>query len=203
VWTGSATPLHWSGGAREVDFFDLKGVAEQLCALMRAALDVAPATRPYLVSGRAAEARVDGHLVGVMGQLEPEVAARRDLPASDAVYVLEIDLDALAAHAPRVPRLAAPLPRHPAVVRDLAIVVDDTLSADNVRGTIRAAAPATLVDVREFDRYQGATIPAGKVSLALRLTFQAPDRTLTDAEVNAAMDEIVAALASRLGAVQR
>jgi len=59
------------------------------------------------------------------------------------------------------------------------------------------------VDVREFDRYQGKGIPAGKMSLSLRLTFQAPDRTLTDADVNAAMDAIVGALVRELGAVQR
>jgi phenylalanyl-tRNA synthetase beta chain len=77
------------------------------------------------------------------------------------------------------------------------------LSAETVRGTIRAAAPATLVDVREFDRYQGKGIAEGHVSLALRLTFQATDRTLTDAEVNAAMDRIISELTTKLGALQR
>ena len=83
------------------------------------------------------------------------------------------------------------LPRYPSVVRDISILVDDTLSAETVRGTIRAATPADRSsDVREFDRYQGKGIPDGKVSLSLRLTFQAPDRTLTDAEVQAAIDGI-------------
>jgi phenylalanyl-tRNA synthetase beta chain len=61
----------------------------------------------------------------------------------------------------------------------------------------------TLLDVREFDRYQGKGIPDSKVSLSLRLTFQAPDRTLTDAEVHAAMEDIIAALTTQLGAIQR
>jgi phenylalanyl-tRNA synthetase beta chain len=117
--------------------------------------------------------------------------------------VLEMDLDALTARSPVNTRFAKPLPRHPSVIRDIAILLDDTLSADTVRGTIRAAAPATLVDVREFDRYQGKGIPEGKVSLALRLTFQASDRTLTDAEVHAAMEHIVTELTSKLGAIQR
>ena len=80
-----------------------------------------------------------------------------------------------------------PLPRFPAVVRDVSLLVDDTLSASTVRDTIRHAAPIALVSVREFDRYQGRGVPPGKVSVSLRLTFRADDRTLTDDEVAAAM----------------
>ena len=203
AWTGTALPEHWSGAAREVDFFDIKGVAEQLCAVMNVQADCVTATRPYLIDGRSAELRIDGRVVGVLGQLAPSVLERRDLPASDAVMACEIDLDALSSLVSRAPRFATPLPRHPSVVRDIAILVDDTLSAETVRGTIRAAGPTTLVDVREFDRYQGKGIPEGRVSLALRLTFQAPDRTLTDTEVHAAMDRIVTDLKNTLGAVQR
>ena len=75
--------------------------------------------------------------------------------------------------------------------------------AETVRATIRAAGPDTLVRVREFDRYQGQGVPDGKISLALRLTFRSPARTLTDAEVQAAMDAIVGALKSTHGAVRR
>lgn len=203
AWTGAATPEHWSGAAREVDFFDLKGVAEQVCRALQVDVAFESLTAPYLVDGRAAALSLDGQTVGVLGQLHPDIAERRDLPGADATYVLEIDLDALSARSPREARFVDPLPRHPAVVRDVAILVDDTLSAATVRGTIRAAGPVTLVDVREFDRYQGKGIPEGKVSLALRLTFQAPDRTLTDAEVQAAMTQIDAALTRQLGAERR
>ena len=98
---------------------------------------------------------------------------------------------------------SVPPPRHPAVVRDISIIVDDTLPAAVVRGTIHAAAPATLARVREFDRYQGKGVPDGRVSLSYRFTFQAPDRTLTDAEVQRAMTDIVQALVREHGAVQR
>ncbi len=84
---------------------------------------------------------------------------------------------------------AHPLPRFPSIVRDLSILVDESLLAADVRGTIQAVAPATLVRVAEFDRYQGKGIAEGKVSLSYRLTFQAPDRTLTDAEADAAMSD--------------
>ena len=162
---------------------------------------------PYLIEGRSADVRLDDVVVGVIGQLDPGIAEARDLPAADAIFVLEVNLDLITAHAPQSTRLAKPLPRYPSVVRDVSILVDDTLSAESVRGTIRTASVAlagvALVDVREFDRYQGKGIPAGKMSLSLRLTFQAPDRTLTDADVNAAMDAIVGALVRELGAVQR
>ena len=87
--------------------------------------------------------------------------------------------------------------------RDISIVVDASLAAGIVRGTIREASPPTLTRVYEFDRYQGKGIPEDKVSLSLRLVFRAPDRTLTDAEVQQAMDSVMAALRSRHDAAQR
>jgi phenylalanyl-tRNA synthetase beta chain len=83
------------------------------------------------------------------------------------------------------------------------MLVDERLPAASVRGTIRTNAPPTLVEVREFDRYQGRGVPAGQVSLSMRLTFRAGDRTLTDGEVQTAIDTIVAALAREHGAVLR
>jgi phenylalanyl-tRNA synthetase beta chain len=203
AWTGLATPEHWGGGQRDVDFFDVKGVAEQMAATLDVAASFAPATRGYLVEGRTAEVLVNDVAVGVIGQLDPAIGDARDLPKGDALYVAELDLDAISAPASKETRFAQPLPRHPSVIRDVSILVDDTLSAATVRGTIRSAAPPALADVREFDRYQGKNIPDGKVSLSLRLTFRAADRTLTDAEVSAAMDAIVRALTEKLGAIQR
>ena len=203
AWTGTATPEHWSGKTREVDFFDVKGVAEQVCTTLGVTAEFVAACRPYLIAGRTAELRVDGQVVGVLGQLEPAIAEQRDLPGADAIFVVEIDLDALTARAREGVRFATPLPRHPSVIRDIAILLDDTLSAEAVRDTIRSAGPDTLVDVREFDRYHGKGIAEGKISLALRLTFQAPDRTLTDTEVHAAMERIVQDLTIKLGATQR
>ena len=104
---------------------------------------------------------------------------------------------------PPVSDATRPLPRHPFVVRDLSIVVPDTLPAEIIRGTIHSAAggvPTPLVDVGFFDRYQGNGVPAGRVSLSVRLTFQAADRTLTDAEVQQSFDTF---LACEHGATQR
>jgi len=203
AWTGLATADHWSGGRRDVDFFDMKGAVEQLAAVGLVSLTFAEAELPYLVKGRAATVSADGTAIGVFGLLDPATGDRRDLPSGDAVYVAEINLDALTAAAPTDTLRATPLPRYPWVVRDISMLVDDTLSADTVRGTIRLAAPGTLIDVREFDRYQGQGIPDGQVSLSFRLTFQSPERTLTDEEVQAGMQHIIVALTRDLQAIQR
>jgi phenylalanyl-tRNA synthetase beta chain len=178
-------------------------VFEQIAALMNVTPRFVAAGPQFLIDGRKAEVRVGDQGVGVLGQLEPALLEARGLPSADPVFVLEVDLDALTRVAPTAPKFARPLPRHPSVIRDVSILVDDILSAETVRDTIRAASTSTLVDVREFDRYQGKGIPDGKVSLALRLTFQAPDRTLTDAEVHAAMEDVITALTKELGAIQR
>ncbi len=204
AWTGTGAVEHWSGGAREVDFFDVKGIAERVCQALRAdGLRAEPHGETWLVPGRSA-ALVDGdRRVGVVGQLAPIVADAHGLPAHDAVYVAEIDLDAVAQVAQRGEIRVEPLPRYPSVTRDVALLVDDTLPAETLRATIRSAGPATLVRVREFDRYEGKGVPEGKISLALRLTFRSAERTLTDAEVQSAMDAIVGSLKSTHGAVQR
>ncbi|MDP7479508.1 MAG: hypothetical protein QGI10_09595, partial [Vicinamibacterales bacterium] len=117
----------------------------------------------------------------------------RGLTGSDDVYVAELDL--LALDAGTFDHLqATPVPRHPSITRDLSIEIGDALPAAQVRDTIRAAAGPALVNIKEVDRYQGTGIAAGAVSLSVRLTFRAPDRTLTDAEVQAATDEVVGAL---------
>ncbi len=203
IWTGAALPEHWSGPARLVDFFDLKGVVAALLRALEVEVSFEATRRAELVPGRAAVVAAAGRKLGWLGQLAPSLAAPRGLSPGDEIYVAEVDLGVVEDLAPAGDRLAAPLPRFPAVVRDLALHVDDRVPAAAIRETIRAAAPPTLVAIEEFDRYQGPTIPAGRVSLAFHLTFRSPDRTLVDAEVQQAVAAIVGALARAHGAVQR
>jgi phenylalanyl-tRNA synthetase beta chain len=202
VWTGAAGGDHWSGGSRDVDFFDIKGVADRICEVARAESRTEPHRESWLVPGRAAAVLSNGTRIGVIGQVAPAIAERHGLAASDVVYAADIDLDALDQLAVSEMRFE-PLPRYPSAVRDIAILVDDTTPAAALRETVRAAAPATLVRVREFDRYQGKGIPENKVSIALRLTFRSSDRTLTDAEVHDAMANVIAALKEKHAAIQR
>lgn len=196
---------HWSQRADPVDLFDALGVADVLAngwglSFTAAATDDAPG----FVRGRVAALSTDRR-VGTVGQLDPALLDARGLPAGVIVVGGEIDVDVLTGDG-ATPRRVTPLPRVPSVIRDLSLLVDATLSAATIRATIRqprvdAAAP--LVDVREFDRYQGKGIPEGKVSLAFRLTFRDAERTLTDREVDAAMDAIIAALQRECGATIR
>ena len=207
VWCGSGDEAHWSTAMRQVDFFDLKGVVERACAAYGVRPDFAELQSPFLTPGRAAAASAEGGgaraEIAVLGQLLPAIAAARGFPAAEEIYVAEIDLAALFAIAAGDIVRAESLPRFPSIVRDVSILVPDTLPAATVRGTIRSSAPPTLVSIVEFDRYTGKGVPAEQVSLSLRLTFRAPDRTLTDDEVQTAMSEIVAALRTSHGASQR
>jgi phenylalanyl-tRNA synthetase beta chain len=208
AWVGAAEAPHWSHATRPVDFFDMKGVIERVCDTFGTTLELVPADYSYLSPGRSAEARLRGATgelttFGVIGQLLPAIADARGFPAAEDIYVAELDVAALFAAAAGDDLTAEPLPRYPSVVRDLSILVSDVLPASAVRGTIRSAAPSTLVSIVEFDRYTGHGIPHEQVSLSLRLTFRAPDRTLTDEEVQSAMEAIVGALRRTHGAEQR
>jgi phenylalanyl-tRNA synthetase beta chain len=158
---------------------------------------------PFLVKGRCAEVVSQGTRLGVLGLLQPSIAEGRGFPAGEDVYVAELDADALAATAARDELRAQSLPKFPAIVRDVSILVDEVLPAAAVRGTIRTSAPDTLESVVEFDRYQGKGVPDGRVSLSLRLTFRSAERTLTDAEVESAMTKIVDTLRSAHSAERR
>jgi phenylalanyl-tRNA synthetase beta chain len=202
AWTGSADAAHWSKPTTSVGFFDAKGLVDRLGLALRVPVTIEPQDTPWLLRGQSAAVRSGGVTLGVFGRLRPELAEHHGLQADDVVFVGEIDLDAatrLAAPPPRV----SPLPRFPSVARDIALLVDDTLAAADLRATILAAGTQALVQVREFDRYQGKGIPEGKVSLALRLTFRAADRTLTDADVQDAMAAVLDAVRARHDAVQR
>jgi phenylalanyl-tRNA synthetase beta chain len=198
VWSGASVTPHWSGSSGSVDFFDIKGVVEALADAFGVAVEVEHASRAYFVDGRSGEvfqkSGAATRKLGELGQILPSVLERRGFPPNEALYAFELDVDGLAALQPATDLRAESLPRFPSVVRDLSVLVDSGLPAAAVRGTIRSAAPDTLVHIVEFDRYRGQGVPEGRVSLSLRLTFRSSDRTLTDADVDSAMMGIVKAL---------
>ncbi len=204
--TGSLAPEHWSAVPREVDFFDAKGILEQLCGALGASCRFEPVESPYLTPGQSAALFVADQRVGVCGRLTATLVERRGAPRGDAIYVAELDLERLPAGASEHDIRVAALPRFPSVVRDLSIVVPETLPAAIIRGTIQAAGAAgaaPLVSIDFFDRYKGKGVAPDAVSLSVRLVFQAPDRTLTDADVQQSVDTILASLVREHGAVQR
>jgi phenylalanyl-tRNA synthetase beta chain len=204
VWCGAGTAPNWAAPTRPVDFYDVKGVVDTVGRAFGLELAFTQADDvPYLTAGRTARVAAGDRRIGLVGPIEPAILEARGFPSGDTVWAFELDT-ALFLTAPTVDDLRAQsLPQFPSVVRDLSILVDSTLPAAAVRGTIRASGPSTLVDAAEFDRYKGKGVPDDRVSLSLRLTFRSPERTLTDAEVDAAMDRIVGALADAHGAVRR
>lgn len=205
AWTGAVSE-HWSAAPRNVDFFDAKGAVQLLSDALGVNLHYEPVRVPFLVAGQSASLRVDNEAIGLVGQVAPALAERAGAPKQDAVFAAELDLDRLAALRGASADVVRPLPRHPSMVRDLSIVVSDALPAEIIRGTIQTAGDrqaAPLVAVTFFDRYQGKGVPEDSISISIRLTFQAADRTLTDPEVQATFDRILSALMREHGAVQR
>jgi phenylalanyl-tRNA synthetase beta chain len=205
AWTGSVSE-HWSAAPRPVDFFDAKGIVDLLCEALGVTASYEALRLPYLVHGQAAGVMINGERLGIVGQIVPGLVDRAGAPKQDAVFAAEVNLDGLERLRRAADEYVQPLPRHPSVVRDLSIVVSDALPAAIIRGTIQTAGDgqaAPLVAVTFFDRYQGKGVPEGSISISVRLTFQAPDRTLTDPEVQTSFDSILSALVREHGAVQR
>lgn len=207
AWTGPSTAEHWSTTPPEVDFFDAKGLVESVCHALgiAASFSVLPTAVPF-VPGQCAVVTVQEQVVGHVGVLQPALVDRAGAPRQDRVVAGELNLDRLEQlRAVQLTRVR-PLPRYPFMVRDVSVIVPDSLPAAVIRDTIQSASAgqaAPLVAVTFFDRYQGKGVPADSVSLSIRLTFQAPDRTLTDPEVQTAFDSILAALVREHAAVQR
>src|SRR5437660_2153466 len=179
------------GGAA---FYRLKSVLDETigslsappCTYQRAAAQL-------FHPGRCAAVVMDGRQVGYVGELHPSVTAAAKL---DGRYVaFEVDVEPLLA-AGRMPR-AQPLPRFPAVERDLAVVVEETVAAGAILASIKESAGDLLEVARAFDEYRGAQVPDGYKSIAFTLTFRSPERTLTDAEVDKVMSEIKLGLEKR------
>jgi phenylalanyl-tRNA synthetase beta chain len=146
--------------------------------------------------GRCASVSVDGRVIGHVGELHPLVLRRFDLDGR--VAAAEIDVAPLLERA--APRKAQPLPRFPAVERDLAVVLADHVTAAELLTAIRSAAGPLLASLTAFDEYRGEQVPEGSKSVAVALTFRSPERTLTDAEVDGLMDGIRSKLTETYGA---
>jgi phenylalanyl-tRNA synthetase beta chain len=195
--TGRTRPDSWrEPEPPRADFFAAKGILEALLAAVRVPWEVEPSREPFLHPGRSARVLVGGEPAGWLGELHPAVAARWDVEQAAG---FELDWGVLAEHAVLVPDYED-LTSFPAVRQDLAIVVADDVSAARVVAVVRKAGGALLRRAEVFDVYRGAQVGEGSASLALRLEFRAPDRTLTDEEAAERREKIVAALAGELGA---
>jgi phenylalanyl-tRNA synthetase beta chain len=195
---GSRKPLHWDTPVEIVDFFDIKGDVEALLAA--ADLDVAfePASHPALHPGQSAQVVHDGTPIGWLGQLHPGLY--KPLKITQPVFVFELALEPLLQA--RLPQ-AQPVSRFPEVLRDLAFVVDADVPVARLNAAMKTHAPAILRQWQWFDLYEGENLPAGKKSLAVKLRFSDATRTLEDADVEAAVNQIIEGVARETGAQLR
>ncbi len=185
-----------------MDFYTLKGTVEELCDTLRiSGVEYVPVRDdPSYHPGRCAAVYAGGEYLGRFGQVHPLVA--KNYGVSEELYAAELDFPAMFAH--RTTELYyAPLPRYPAVMRDISLVCDDALTAGELEKCIRRAGGEYLESVEVFDVYKGANIPEGKKSISFALALRAGDQTLTDDHADEAVAAILGALAREYGAVIR
>ncbi|TYP49818.1 phenylalanine--tRNA ligase subunit beta [Thermosediminibacter litoriperuensis] len=166
-----------------LDFYYLKGAIETLLLKLKIRGAVFyPGEHFSLHPGRTAKISVDGEIAGFIGEVHPDVMENYGIEDKRA-YVAELDLDLLLDKASTEVKFQ-PLPRFPAADRDVAIVVEEDVTAGSIMETIKEAGGELLENVELFDVYRGNQIPEGYKSLAFSLTYRAKDRTLTDEEIN-------------------
>ena len=198
------TPRHWAEASRPMDAFDAKGDAMAVLAALgapMAALQVTADAPGFYHPGRAGVVRQGPKTVlATFGEVHPRVLAALDL--SGPAIAFEVFLDAVPE--PKRRRRGMPdLPPFQPVRRDFAFLVDEGVPADSLLRAARGADRTLIADVALFDRYAGERLPAGKVSLALQVTLQPREATLTDTQIEGVADRIVAAVVKATGGVLR
>ncbi|MDD2713077.1 MAG: phenylalanine--tRNA ligase subunit beta [Simplicispira sp.] len=202
---GPTDMLQWGRKEQGIDFFDVKGDVEALLAPLQAEFE--PATHPAMHPGRCARVLLNGRAIGFVGELHPQWRQSWELPQAPVMF--ELELDAVLQRA--VPQFKA-VPKHQGVQRDLAVVVAERITFAQVMAAIESAVPATLLrQAVLFDVYRAKpakaddAVPAtglavGEKSLAVRVTLGSQEATLTEAEIDTAMQAVIAQLTAQTGA---
>jgi phenylalanyl-tRNA synthetase beta chain len=195
---GTATASSWQADRRSIDMLDLKGILQVMCQDFTA--DFRAAEHPLLRPGHAAQILSGDKVLGYWGQVRPALAAEFDLERP--IYIFELDFEPLTALWLDRAASFTPLPKFPAIERDLALVVDEDTAAGDVITAIRAAHP--LIEAAElFDVYRGDQLEAGRKSLACSVRLHSTERTLQDKEADAAIKRVLKHLQQTLGAQLR
>jgi phenylalanyl-tRNA synthetase beta chain len=195
VLSGPRAELSWQADKEPLDFFDAKGVVENLLNQLglKASFDIGD--DEILLPGRGANVIVEDDKVGIVGDVHPRVAQAFEL--SGATGLIEVDLEKLLTRLTGIKEYQ-PIPRFPSVTRDIALVVDEQVSYRTVENIIQSFPLVTQITL--FDLYRGEQIPKGKKSFAIRIIYQSPSHTLTDEEVDQTQEQMLARLHQELGA---
>ena len=182
LWAGSVSASPWQADARDADFFDLKGLLETLVGAPH--LRFEPADHPACRPGHSARVLLGDEPLGWLGQAAVDLCAAFDLERQ--VHIFEIAFDALARHWHGRERAFSTLPKFPPIERDLAVIVREDIATSDLVAAMREDAPRLVESIEVFDLYQGDQIAQGHKSLAFAIRLRAPERTLQDAQADAA-----------------
>lgn len=194
ILTGLRNEKYWQSISGNVDFYDVKGIVEGILGRLGIVADFVKDAEPGLHPNSQAAVMVNNNKVGVIGELHPEVQASFEI--SDPVYMFELNLSLLYPSIGEY-KLFQPIIRFPEISRDMALVVDSEVAHDEIQLIMKSFTLVKRITV--FDVYTGPQVPPGKKSLAYRITFQSPDRTLTDSEVDKIQQQILDKLDNDLG----
>jgi phenylalanyl-tRNA synthetase beta chain len=198
VLSGSLRRLSWRGEEEPVDFFVAKGVLETVLSQVGIKATFEASNDESLLEGRAADVFVGENKLGTLGEVHPEVANAFGI--SSAVYLVEIDVDTLLSFVATT-KMYKPIPRYPSTSRDIALIVDEKITYEQICSIIQSFLLVTSLNL--FDFYRGKQVPAGKKSLAFRIVYQSATHTLRDAEVDGVQQQILDKLQHELGATLR
>ena len=184
------------------DFYDIKGIVEQLILRMNIqnAEFIAERNNPVFHPGKTARVVIGDETAGYVGEIHPDVADNFECPYDTYIAVLEIKT--LVENADMV-RDYKPLPRYPAVSRDIAVLINDDVTVSDIEKALKRKGGEYLEEIRLFDVYKGEQVPEGKKSVAYTLVFRSLERTLVDDEVNRAVEDMLNELKTEFGAVLR
>ena len=197
---GRQWPEHWENDVREVDFFDVKADLEAVFALTGRDEEVrfSPAEHPALMPGQSARIFISDDSIGWLGVLHLEIQKQFDLKQSAILFALQLDQATLS----KIPAYES-YSKFPSVRRDIAVVLNEDVSSDEVIECVRKAAGELLQDITLFDIYRGIGIDSRRKSIALGLILQDTSRTLTDADTDQTVASVTQHLARELGATIR
>ncbi len=199
VMTGNREPEGWSQDVAALDFYDLKGVVEEL--LVKVNVDKvkfdSSITQPYLHPGKSCSLKLGKQVIGCLGEVHPE--ALNNYSIDQSVYLFELDIEAIIVAAGEFAKFK-PLSRFPDVTRDSALLLDDEIAADQVMAVINGGKNKLIESATIFDLYTGKGVPVGKKSLAIRIKYRDLNKTLTESEVSKSHDKVIRTLCKQLGA---
>jgi phenylalanyl-tRNA synthetase beta chain len=173
----------------EIDFFDIKGIAESFFEYLKIKdIAFAKADIKFLNSHKAMQIKYADQNIGCVGEIKKTILDRFDIPV--VVYALEIDLETIIKLSPSY-RYFQPLPKFPSIIRDFAFIVDDNISTVGLTEAIKKIAGVLLEQVEVFDYFKGKQLPKGKCNLGVRISLRSEERTLSQTEVNKIFERIL------------